>query len=161
MTTISHPPSTNWCRILIAVALLVVIALGAVTSSVAELSPGSPELIEPQQLLKVLDSPSKPIVLFVGPKMMYAQAHIRGAEFIGGPARPEYLEALRKRLATLPKSSFIVLYCGCCPWEHCPNIQPAYKEAKAAGFTNAKVLYLPTSFGVDWVDKGYPVVKGQ
>jgi hypothetical protein len=28
------------------------------------------------------------------------------------------------------------------------------------GFTNVKVLYLASNFGVDWVDKGYPVAKG-
>jgi hypothetical protein len=28
------------------------------------------------------------------------------------------------------------------------------------GFTNVKVLYIADNFGKDWVDKGYPVAKG-
>jgi hypothetical protein len=28
------------------------------------------------------------------------------------------------------------------------------------GFTNVKVLYIVSNFGADWVDKGYPVAKG-
>jgi hypothetical protein len=28
------------------------------------------------------------------------------------------------------------------------------------GFTNIKVLYIANNFGADWVDKGYPVAKG-
>jgi hypothetical protein len=29
------------------------------------------------------------------------------------------------------------------------------------GFTNVKVLYIANNFGADWVEKGYPVAKGQ
>jgi hypothetical protein len=29
------------------------------------------------------------------------------------------------------------------------------------GFTKVKVLYIADNFGTDWVDKGYPSVKGQ
>ena len=126
-----------------------------------ELPPGSAELIEPQALLKALQSgPAKPILLYVGPRFLYAQAHIRDAEFIGPASKPESLDLLRKRVSALPKNSSIVLYCGCCPWDHCPNIRPAYRELRKAGFTNVKVLYLASSFGTDWVDKGYPVEKG-
>jgi hypothetical protein len=28
------------------------------------------------------------------------------------------------------------------------------------GFTKVKVLYIPGNFGMDWVEKGYPVAKG-
>ena len=123
------------------------------------LSPGSAELIYPEELLKTLDS-VKPTILYVGPRLFYAQAHIRGAEFIGPAGNPQSLETLRKRIAALPKASPVVLYCGCCPWDHCPNIRPAYRELRSAGFSRVKVLFLPTSFGHDWVDKGYPVEKG-
>jgi len=30
----------------------------------------------------------------------------------------------------------------------------------AMGFTHVKVLYIANNFGADWVDKGYPVAKG-
>jgi rhodanese-related sulfurtransferase len=63
-------------------------------------------------------------------------------------------------VATVGKDAPIVLYCGCCPWDHCPNIRPAYKALQAAGYKNVKALYLPKSFGEDWAAKGYPVEKG-
>jgi rhodanese-related sulfurtransferase len=138
---------------------VILVAIFAVAS---ELSPGSAELIQPQELLKALRSDAAaPTVLYVGPRFMYRQAHIRGAEFIGAAAEPQALAKLRKRVATLPKNSAIVLYCGCCPWEHCPNIRPAYQELRKMGFTNVKALYLATSFGTDWIEKGYPVAKGR
>jgi thiosulfate/3-mercaptopyruvate sulfurtransferase len=28
------------------------------------------------------------------------------------------------------------------------------------GFTNVKILYIADNFGADWVEKGYPVGKG-
>jgi thiosulfate/3-mercaptopyruvate sulfurtransferase len=54
-----------------------------------------------------------------------------------------------------------VLYCGCCPWSHCPNVHTAYQELQALGFTSVKVLYIADDFGTDWVDKGYPTAKGE
>ena len=150
--------------ILIAVFVTVVAAAqsGGQAPAASELPPGSAALIQPQVLLKALQSSSaKPTVLYVGPRFLYAQAHIRGAEFIGPASDPQSLDHLRKRVAALPRNSRIVLYCGCCPWEHCPNIRPAYTELQKTGFTGVKVLYLANSFGTDWVDKGYPVEKGQ
>jgi len=142
-----------------ATILLTTVLLGAQT---AEFQPGSSELIRPEELAKVLKpSAAKPIVFNVGPRLIYIQAHIRGAEFIGPTARPEGLEKLRARAASLPRDSFLVIYCGCCPWEHCPNIRPAYKELKQMGFNRVRVLYIATSFGTDWVDKGYPTAKGE
>jgi hypothetical protein len=32
---------------------------------------------------------------------------------------------------------------------------------QSLGFAKAKVLYIANNFGADWVDKGYPTVKGQ
>jgi len=68
---------------------------------------------------------------------------------------------LQARVAPLPRKSFIVLYCGCCPWVRCPNVGPAFKLLRDLGFTNVKVLYLANNLGTDWVDKGYPVERGQ
>ena len=103
----------------------------------------------------------KPVVLYVGPKAFYTQAHIPGAENIGPVARPEGMEKLRARAASLSKDSPVVIYCGCCPWDHCPNIRPAFTELKKMGFTRVRVLYLANSFGVNWADKGFPVAKGE
>ncbi len=147
--------------VLLAFAAAAALAQGT-KSTPSELPPGSPALMQPQELLKTLQSSQhKPLILYVGPRFLYAQKHIPGAEFVGPASDAQSLDRLRQRVASLAKSSPLVLYCGCCPWEHCPNIRPAYKELRKLGFTNTKALYLANSFGVDWVDKGYPVEKGE
>ena len=147
-------------------AWLLTAVLAAAPAAVAqaqstELSPASADLIRPEELAKALQSAARPTVLNVGPRMIYVQAHIPGAEFIGPANKSEGLEKLRARVGSLPRDSFVVIYCGCCPWEHCPNIRPAYGELKQMGFTRLKVLYIATSFGSDWVEKGYPTAKGE
>jgi rhodanese-related sulfurtransferase len=119
----------------------------------------SKQLMTPEQLSQLLKS-SKLLVLSIGPRALYDQAHIPGAEFIGGTSSPEGLDALRARVKSEPKDKLIVLYCGCCPWSHCPNVHPAYKELRNLGYTNVRVLYIANNFGADWVQKGYPTTKG-
>ncbi len=34
----------------------------------------------------------------------------------------------------------MVIYCGCCPWEKCPNIAAAYKQLTQMGFTGPEAL---------------------
>ena len=152
-------------RTCIRCALLLAVALAAATFVVgqSELPPGSPQLINPEDLVKVLQTPSgeKPLVLNVGPSLLYMQAHIPGAEYIGGASSAQGMQSLRTRVKSLPKSASIVLYCGCCPWSHCPNVRPAYNELHKLGFSNVKVLYIANNFGADWVDKGYPTIRGQ
>jgi hypothetical protein len=128
-----------------------------------ELAPGSPHLISPEALVEVLQSPQgkKPLILNVGPWLLYRQAHIPDSEYIGAGSEKKALELLRNRVKSLPHNKAIVLYCGCCPWDHCPNVRPAYKELSTMGFSNVKVLYIADNFGSDWVYKGYPTIKGQ
>lgn len=154
------------CYIVVA-ALALAISLSAFgqnkpAPSDKDLQPGSPVLIQPDELAKLVKSSSnaKPLVFFVGPHAFYQQAHVPGAEFLGPTARPEGLEKLHARAASLSRDRSIVIYCGCCPWTHCPNIHPAYNELKKMGFTRLRVLYLETSFGTNWAEKGYPVEKG-
>jgi thiosulfate/3-mercaptopyruvate sulfurtransferase len=119
-------------------------------------------LVQPEAFAKQLQATgAKPTILFVGPKFLYTQAHVAGAEFIGPASDAQSMERLKTRVSTMQKNAHIVLYCGCCPWEHCPNIRPAYGELHKLGFTNVKVLYMATSLGKDWVEKGYPVEKGE
>lgn len=126
---------------------------------------GAPNMstLTPEELVQTLQAKKgkKPLLFYVGPHMLYAQAHIQGSEFIGQGATPEGLQKLRARVASLPKNTAIVLYCGCCPWAHCPNINPAYETLTQMKFTNVKALYMMNNFGADWVDKGYPTVKGE
>jgi hypothetical protein len=71
------------------------------------------------------------------------------------------MQQLRKRVEGLSRNRFIVVYCGCCPWKHCPNVAPAYEALRKWGFTKLKVLYIPNNLGTDWVNKGYPFEKGE
>jgi rhodanese-related sulfurtransferase len=120
-------------------------------------------LINPDELVKVLQSPKgeKPLLIHVGSHVMYEQAHIPGSEYIGPASYESGLQQLRQRVQTLPKKKLIVIYCGCCPWSHCPTLKPADDALQALGFTNVKVLYIADNFGANWVDKGYPVAKGE
>lgn len=120
-------------------------------------------LINPEDLAKILQSPqgAKPLIIHVGFQVLYTQGHIPGSEYIGPASREEMVEKLRKRVALLPRGKFIVLYCGCCPWINCPTVKPAYEALHSMGFSKLKVLYIPNNFGRDWIDKGFPVEKGQ
>jgi thiosulfate/3-mercaptopyruvate sulfurtransferase len=120
------------------------------------------QLIQPEELNHLLyaTGANKPLVLQVGSHMLFAQAHITGSEYAGAGAQAEGLNQLRTRVALLNRKTFIVLYCGCCPWSRCPNVAPAFKLLRDLGFTNVKVLYMANNLGSDWVDKGYPVERG-
>jgi thiosulfate/3-mercaptopyruvate sulfurtransferase len=127
----------------------------------ASLIPAS-RLIKPDELVKIIQSSEdvKPLIIQVGSHVLYTQAHIPGSEYIGPASNEVGLQALRKRVERLPRNKAIVLYCGCCPWDHCPNVKPADDALHAMGFTNVKILYVAGNFGTDWVEKGYPVAKG-
>lgn len=141
-----------------ALAVVVIALMVPALAYQASLIPAS-RLISPDKLVELLKS-EKPLMIHVGSHVLYSQAHIPGSEYIGPASSDSALEALRKRVKPLPRNQSIVLYCGCCPWSHCPNIQPADDALHAMGFTNVKVLYIANNFGTDWVDKGYPVAKG-
>lgn len=125
--------------------------------------PPSADLIQPEELVNVLKASKgdQPLILQVGSRLLYAQAHIPGSEFIGASSTPEGLGQLRKRAESLPRTQFIVLYCGCCPWTKCPNVTPAYNELRKMGFKKLKALYIANDFGTDWASKGYPIAKGK
>jgi rhodanese-related sulfurtransferase len=132
------------------------------TQAIAQWSPIAPgRLISPEDLAKMRQSgKEKPLMLQVGSHMLFLQAHISGSEYVGPGANEAGLQQLRKRVESLPRNKFIILYCGCCPWNHCPNVKPADDALHNMGFTNVKVLYIADNFGTNWVDKGYPTAKG-
>ena len=122
----------------------------------------SSELINPEDLVKTIQAgKEKPLMIQVGSHVLYEQAHIPGSEYIGPASSEAGLQQLRKRVDSLPRAKPIVLYCGCCPWSHCPNVKPAFEMLRAMGFTRVKVLYIADNFGTNWVDKGYPTAKGE
>ncbi len=143
----------------LALAICVLIQLAA-TGVAAPPEKAEIPRIGAEELAAVLNGKDpKPLVLQVGVARLYRYSHIRGAEYAGPASEPQGVEGLRKRVQALPKTQAIVIYCGCCPWEHCPNVEPAYKELRTLGFTNVKALYLPNNFKFDWEDKGYPTEK--
>jgi thiosulfate/3-mercaptopyruvate sulfurtransferase len=103
---------------------------------------------------------SAPTIIYVGFRTLFEGGHIAGAGFHGTASKEDGLAELKKWLATLPKSTNLVVYCGCCPFDRCPNIRPAYTALHDMGFTRVRVLVLPTSFAADWVEKGYAMQKG-
>jgi thiosulfate/3-mercaptopyruvate sulfurtransferase len=119
--------------------------------------------ISPEDLVKALKLAKKqqPLVLSVGPRTLYSQAHIPGAEYIAPGSSEQSAGALKVRVKNLAHGKFIVIYCGCCPWGRCPNMHPAFAQLHAMGFTNVKMLYIADNFGTDWVYKGYPTTKGE
>jgi rhodanese-related sulfurtransferase len=116
------------------------------------------ELMEPGALAQIMkSSAAQPTVISVVFPVMYRQRHILHARLAGPASRPEGLEELRQAVRTMPRDAQVVIYCGCCPMDRCPNLRPAYRTLKELGFTQVRVLDLPTNFHTDWVEKGYPV----
>jgi len=122
----------------------------------------SSQALEPSILAKMLSDKytSVPTVLFVGFRSLYAGGHIPNAAFHGTASTEQGLAELKSWADSLPRSTDLVIYCGCCPFDHCPNIRPAYTTLSAMGFKKLGVLVLPTNFATDWVNKGYPMQKG-
>ena len=114
------------------------------------------QLLEPADLAKTINDPNakQPYIYSIGPG-----AIIKGSIDIGPAQEKENLAKLKEALSKLPKDANIVIYCGCCPFEHCPNIRPAFQLLKEMKFTNHKLLSLQTNIKVDWIGKGYPVSK--
>ena len=103
---------------------------------------------------------SAPNVVYVGFRTLFEGGHVPGASFHGTASKEEGLAELKKWAGALSRSTNLVIYCGCCPFDRCPNIRPAYTAVHDLGFTQVRVLVLPTSFAADWVEKGYPMQKG-
>jgi thiosulfate/3-mercaptopyruvate sulfurtransferase len=110
------------------------------------------QLIEPSDLSATVKANKQlPVIFSVGPG-----AIIPHSKDIGMIKEAENMKKFRDQLTDLPKDTQIVVYCGCCPFEHCPNIRPAIQLLKEMKFTNYKLLDLPHNIKVDWIDKGYP-----
>ena len=113
-------------------------------------------LMETKTLINVMENPraAKPTIYNIG-----FVGNIKGAKKLAAASKEEGLAQLKSELKDKPKTSPIVIYCGCCPFEHCPNVKPAFTLLQKLGYTNAKILNLPTSIKADWTDKGYPMAK--
>ncbi len=114
------------------------------------------QLLAPADLAAVINSSTakKPIIISVGPGAL-----IKGSMDMGPVHENANLEKLKLQLSKLPKDANIVIYCGCCPFEHCPNIRPAFILLNEMKFSNAHLLNLEHNIKTDWVAKGYPTQK--
>lgn len=113
------------------------------------------QLMEPVQLARNIESGENvPVLIGVGPG-----ASIPNSVAIGSVKEKENLDKLRTTLHGLKKNTAIVVYCGCCPFEHCPNVRPAIALLKQYKFNNYKLLNLPRNIKADWIDKGYPAAE--
>ena len=154
------------CRYVAAALLLAGIALIAFPPFGRLLAASDPwtkaQTVQPADLIKELENPkTAPTVVFVGFKRLYTAGHIKGAQFHGTGGSDEGLKELTSWAASLPRATNLVIYCGCCPMDRCPNVRPAFKALQDLGFKNVRVLLLPANFATDWADKGLPYDKGE
>ncbi len=113
------------------------------------------QLIEPSALAKTLQSKKDlPVIYCVGPG-----AIIPHSIDLGMANDSANLERFKEAISRLPKATNIVVYCGCCPFEKCPNIRPAIEVLQKMNFTNYHLLDLPHNIKTDWIAKGFPVVE--
>ncbi len=112
------------------------------------------QLIEPSELARIINDSNakKPIIYSVGPG-----GDIKGSVEMGDAQEKENLNKLKSAVINLSRDTEIVLFCGCCPFEHCPNIRPSFELLNKLKFTNHKLLNLSHNLKVDWIDKGYPM----
>lgn len=118
------------------------------------------EFVEPAALAAELHSAKPPVILCTAFSVLYRSKRIPHAIEAGPGNNPEGIALLRKAAANLPRNADIVLYCGCCPMDRCPNIRPAYRVLREMGFRHVRVLNIPTNMHTDWFGKGYPAETG-
>jgi hypothetical protein len=93
-------------------------------AALSELGPGNPwhenQLMDPAELAADIKAgqASMPLVFNIG-----AVEDIKGAKHIGAVNQAQNLEKLKSAVASLPKNTALVIYCGCCPFVKCPNIR--------------------------------------
>lgn len=76
---------------------------------------------------------------------------IRGAVRIGALSDNASVNRLNEAERALPnRNETILLYCGCCELETCPNVLRALYVLNQRGYTQVKVLNLPHSLSEDW-----------
>ena len=85
-------------------------------------------------------------MLFVGPVRNYPANRIPEALLAGPAAAPEGLARLKQAVDKAPQDTEVVVYCGFCAWDKCPNVRPAYRT-----LTHVKVVMIQTTFNEDWV----------
>ncbi|MEO9144122.1 MAG: rhodanese-like domain-containing protein [Ginsengibacter sp.] len=113
------------------------------------------QLVEPSALAATIQSGKDlPLIYCVGPGVI-----IPHSINIGMTDDEKNVEKFKEAISKLPRNSDIVIYCGCCPFERCPNVRPAIALLQQMKFTNYHLLNLPHNIKADWISKGYPQEK--
>ncbi len=114
----------------------------------------SDQLTPPAELAATFKANKElPVIFSVGPG-----AIIPNSIDIGMVKDEKNLAKLQQELSKLPTSTNVLIYCGCCPYEHCPDVRPAIALLKSMKFINYHLLDLPHNIKTDWITKGYPTV---
>ena len=109
------------------------------------------QLLEPKLLsYKIKNDKDLPKIVCIGPGIV-----IKNSIGIGECRYKENIEKLKSLVSSFKKDDKIVLYCGCCPFENCPNIRPAFTLMNELGFKNHKLLNIKNNIKADWIDMGY------
>jgi hypothetical protein len=75
------------------------------------------QLIEPAELAKTLSTGKDvPVIISIGPGVI-----IPYSIDVGMVNSEAGLKKLNQKLANIPRREKVVIYCGCCPFEHCPK----------------------------------------
>jgi thiosulfate/3-mercaptopyruvate sulfurtransferase len=142
----------NKYRIQITALLLLLIAMAF---NKKQPEPWRPDqLMAPKELAAIINSSAelKPLIISIGPSGL-----IKDAVDIGPAHEKQNLNKLKKLLSKEKKDRKIVIYCGCCPFQNCPNIRPAFSLLNSMKFTKHKLLDMPHNLKTDWINYGYPM----
>ena len=112
------------------------------------------QLVEPAGLAAEINHPSAhpPLVISVGPSGL-----IKGSVEAGPAKEGANLDKLRALLTKEDRNREVIIYCGCCPFDRCPNVRPAFRLLTEMKFNHARLLNLSHNIKTDWIDHGYPV----
>jgi thiosulfate/3-mercaptopyruvate sulfurtransferase len=165
------PANKSSKKLFLASALAILFATSATLVSALAIPGGEKQSADPWTSAQTLQasqfahelgekSGTLPTVVYVGFHTLFAGGHIPGVTFRGSASKEQGLAELKKWADSLPRTANLVIYCGCCPFEKCPNIRPAFTAVSGMGFKKVRVLILPTSFVNDWAEKDYTIQKG-
>lgn len=110
------------------------------------------ELIQPKELSDLLkdNKAGKIHILNMG-----VERNIKNAIEIGIVSSPSKYKVLQDQLKKYNKNESIVIYCGCCKLENCPNVSLAIEKIRELGYSNVRILNFVEGINEDWIDKGY------
>jgi thiosulfate/3-mercaptopyruvate sulfurtransferase len=112
------------------------------------------QLMDPEKLVAILKDPKakKPVIINTG-----TMRNIKTALKYGPVSDYKGFDQFKAESAKIGKDKEIVIYCGCCKMDHCPNIAPAFEHLQKNGYSKIKILNLKEDLVFDWVNKGYPM----